>query len=220
MNALVLRVLACVTMLIDHYGLLYQPMDINYRLVGRLSFPLFAFLIANGFHHTRSKSRYLLRLTAFALISEIPFDLTFNFSILEFTRQNIFFTLALGLAGLMCKERLSETWGYYPASALALMLSGSIAEAAGASYGFIGVLTIFLFHMWQEKKLPLTLTLGVMGAAFLLMTWPSWVQFWGVLAIIPVALYNGEPGFRHPALQYFFYLFYPAHLLALHFLPL
>jgi len=201
-------------MLIDHIGAIGFPYEMSYRLVGRLSFPIFAFLIANGYRHTRDRSKYMLRLVCFAVISEVPFDISFNKAVLEFTRQNIFFTLALGLAGLMLQDKLRK---YIPApfnSACALLITASAAEVSGASYGAVGVVSIFLFDMWMSRKIHMVVLAVVLGASYFSM---NWVQFWGVLACIPIYFYNGKPGIRHKALQYGFYLFYPIHMLVLYY---
>ena len=216
MTALLLRLLALVTMFIDHFGAILHPRELSYRYVGRLSFPIYAFLIANGFNHTHDKKRYLMRLLIFALVSEIPYDLAFNHSVLEFARQNIFFTLALGLVCLMLQEKLTEIIGRIPGSLVALGITAAIAEFGGASYGASGVILIFIFDAWLTKRLPYLALWPLIGILFYS---SSQIQFWGVLALIPLYFYNGKPGRRLPWLQWGFYLFYPLHLLLLHYWP-
>ncbi|MCL2547681.1 MAG: conjugal transfer protein TraX, partial [Symbiobacteriaceae bacterium] len=186
-----------------------------FRLIGRLAFPIYAFLIANGYRHTRNPQKYLLRLAVFALISEIPYDITFNKAILEFSRQNIFLTLGLGLAGLMLKDwlknRISQPFDY----ALALAITASAAELSGASYGAIGIVTIFIYDLWLSGRIHILLASLLIGLAFYSM---NWVQFWGVLASVPIYFYNGKPGKQNRVLQYAFYMFYPVHMLVLHYL--
>ena len=115
LSGAVLKWIALVTMLIDHIGLtvVYQALIYDrdlwlndtmmtlyavLRSVGRLAFPLFCFLLAEGFRHTSSRGKYLLRLAVFALLSEIPFDLAVNSRVIEFSSQNVFFTLLLGFS--------------------------------------------------------------------------------------------------------------------------
>ena len=76
--------------------LIIYGIDMIMRLIGRLGFPLFCFLLIEGYYHTRSKAKYGIRLAMFSLISEIPFDLGFKSQVLEFTYQNVFFTLFFG----------------------------------------------------------------------------------------------------------------------------
>ena len=122
-----LKIIAIITMLIDHIGAgvlgilmvvrgLNEAADLNawidanstlvityqmMRFVGRLAFPIFCFLLIEGFEHTHDVKKYALRLLSFCLVSEIPFDLLFNGKILEFGYQNVFFTLFIGLM-VMC----------------------------------------------------------------------------------------------------------------------
>ena len=94
-SALSLRVIALVTMLIDHIGGTFGIPE--FRYIGRISFPIFAFLIVNGFRHTHNLNKYLFRLAAFAVISEIPYNLIWSDDIAYPNSQNVFVTLFLGL---------------------------------------------------------------------------------------------------------------------------
>ena len=96
LNSFQLKCIAIVTMLIDHIGAIIFPTQMGFRIIGRFSFPIFCFLLVEGFHHTKDVKKYMIRLGIFALISEIPYDLAFRNVFLEFERQNVFFTLLLG----------------------------------------------------------------------------------------------------------------------------
>ncbi|MFA7532979.1 MAG: TraX family protein, partial [Tissierellaceae bacterium] len=92
MNVFILKLIALTSMIIDHYGAIFHGDVILYRIIGRLAFPIYAFLLVEGYFHTRNVKKYGLRLFIFALISEIPFDYAF-YGGLSFVHQNIFFTL-------------------------------------------------------------------------------------------------------------------------------
>ncbi|NLC03985.1 MAG: TraX protein, partial [Tissierellia bacterium] len=96
MSILILKIIALISMVIDHYGAIFQSGIDIYRIIGRLAFPIYAFLLVEGYTHTRDVKKYGRRLLIFALVSELPFDLAF-YGKLSFTHQNIFFTLFIGL---------------------------------------------------------------------------------------------------------------------------
>ena len=103
-----LKWIAIVTMVIDHMGAILYPTEMAFRYIGRISFPIFCFLLIEGFFHTRNIFKYMARLGAFALISEIPYDLAFKGKVLEFTHQNVFFTLFLGVLMMYVLEKGGE----------------------------------------------------------------------------------------------------------------
>ena len=100
LNSFWLKMIAITTMLIDHVGAVLLPQYPILRIIGRIAFPIFCFLLVEGFMHTHDVIRYMTRIGLFALISEIPFDLLFYGRILDGTHQNVFFTLFIGLVML------------------------------------------------------------------------------------------------------------------------
>ena len=98
LSGFALKIIAILTMLTDHIGAGLFPSQIWLRMVGRLAFPIFAFLICEGFYHTRDIKRYAVRLGIFAIISEIPFNLLHSYYLFDPGAQNIFFTLLIGLS--------------------------------------------------------------------------------------------------------------------------
>ncbi len=224
MSGLALKKIAVITMLIDHIGAavlwvctsaydgsaVFAGADILnqiFRIIGRTSFPLFCFLLVEGFCHTRSVQKYLLRLFLFALLSEIPFDLAFYDRVWDPAMQNVFFTLFFGV-GAMAALRLAERAGgrmLKAAGVLGMVLCGVAAYLLRTDYSWKGVLLILVLYVLRnQRKWSCLAGYGVM-CVFMLNTW-SFPAFYLISG------YNGEKG---RGLKYFFYVFYPVHLLVL-----
>lgn len=194
-----------------NYAALSQLHDIL-RGIGRLAFPIFCFLLVEGFYHTHDRKKYAIRLGMMALISEIPFDLALNYAVLEFSSQNVFFTLLIGLLTMALYEKIEKAF-QIPYFYRMLLCTGSVGLGMGAAYlihcdyGYGGVFCIMMLYLFHDKKV-LQLFAGVVSFAVLL--FPT--ELLAAFAFIPIALYNGERGSQN---KYFFYLFYPVHLLLL-----
>ncbi|HIY82226.1 MAG TPA: conjugal transfer protein TraX [Firmicutes bacterium] len=201
MTGFQLKLLAMLAMTADHIGAVFFPEIPLLRWIGRLAMPVLCFFIGEGLRHTRSPRRYLLRLTWFALLSELPFDLAFYGGI-EWGHQNVYFTLALGLLALWAiQSRGMEGWLLALTAALA-------AELLGCDYGMYGVLLILLldrFHRARSEQLAAAALLNL--AFFGLQT-----QTLSLIALPLLWLYNGKRGRDDRRL---FYLYYPAHLCVL-----
>lgn len=206
MSAFSLKWLALLTMVIDHVGLAFFPQYPLLRAVGRLSFPIFAFLLAEGFAHTSNRKQYALRLAAFAVLSELPYELFVYGQVGGmFPMKNILFALLLAFGALHCVER----GGFWLPGAAALML---IAHFGAFSYGAYGVLLVVCFFLVRKQKLWMVLLLAACTVLHCIL-WQSWFQIWAVLAAVPLLFYNGERGKRMS--RYLFYAFYPAHITAI-----
>ena len=201
MTGFQLKLLAMLAMTADHIGAVFFPEIPLLRWIGRLAMPVLCFFIGEGLRHTRSPRRYLLRLTGFALLSELPFDLAFYGGI-EWGHQNVYFTLALGLLALWAiQSRGMEGWLLALTAALA-------AELLGCDYGMYGVLLILLLdrvHRARSEQLAAAALLNL--AFFGLQT-----QTLSLIALPLLWLYNGKRGRDDRRL---FYLYYPAHLCVL-----
>ena len=212
-----LKLIAVVAMFIDHCGVCFEPLlrsprltllgltvtpYLALRFVGQLAFPIYCFLLAEGFRHTRDRGRYALRLLLFALLSELPFNL-FRSGALLFDNQNVFFTLLLGYMGLWALEAFRRE----PAKQL-LGIAAFFAAACflNADYGWSGYLFILLIYLLGQWPAVQALACSSM------IPWHVGVG----LAFLPINCYNGQRGFvRSTWLKYAFYAFYPLHLLLL-----
>lgn len=221
-----LKLIAVVTMLIDHIAaavlarliiiggeeqlqlgqyMVYRAM----RGIGRIAFPIYCFLLVEGFTHTRSREKYALRLLLFALVSEVPFDLAFSSKVLEYGYQNVFFTLFLGLITIMILSVVEKHQEWNVALRIflfAVIIAGGMAAAYAwkTDYSFYGIMCIVVLYLFRERRI-LQVLAGC--AAFF------WWELPAVLAFIPIYFYNGKRGWN---IKYFFYLFYPLHLLMLY----
>lgn len=237
-----LKIIAMITMLIDHIGatVVLQAVECNpdnfdalgharmtgmvvfyyvLRGIGRLAFPIFIFLLLEGFQHTHNRFRYAGRLLLFALISEIPFDLAFNQAnldirhgkIIELSYQNIFFTLAIGMLVLLGLEgmRVVDMDGILKniLDFGMIALGAGIANALHTDYGALGVIAICTSYFLrnQKKELRMAVPCVILSVADLT----------ELLAFADAGIahvYNGTRGWK---LKWVFYLFYPVHLLIL-----
>ena len=220
-----LKMIAMVVMAIDHvaaYILRYNPdftvalftmgnKQISWyflmRSIGRLAFPLFAFLLVEGFLHTHDRMKYGRNLLVFALLSEIPYDLVRRDSLFA-AGQNVFFTLFLGFLALWAVRTWEE--GKYSPTRLTIMLFSLIGVGIllRSDYGGYGVSFILLLYVMRRNRI----LQAAIGCCFLGTRWIAG------LAFIPINLYNGQRGFiQGPIGKYFFYIFYPLHLLTIYF---
>ncbi|HSL87391.1 MAG TPA: TraX family protein, partial [Bacteroidales bacterium] len=143
MNSMYLKIIALFTMIIDHVGAIFFPFEPLFRIIGRISFPIFCFLLVEGYFHTRDVRKYGLRLLAFAFISEIPFDLAFTGG-MNTTNQNIFFTLFLGLFAIYMLDEYYEKNPFIGISGLILAMF--LSEILRADYGILGILYMLSFY--------------------------------------------------------------------------
>lgn len=211
-DSFTLKMIAIITMVIDHVG--YMMIDSStatydvFRGIGRVAFPIFCFLIVEGFHHTRSHVNYLIRLCIFAILSEIPFDLAFHGQLFYWGKQNVFITLALGLAAIFCLEEMNNRKVYV----IPLVLIYAAAYFAHCDYGLGGVLLITIFY--ETRKMPLAKIILV--GLLLYLFYGPW-EMYGLIALPFILLYNGKRGMD---MKMFFYWFYPLHLLVLYFISM
>ncbi len=222
-----LKMIAIITMFIDHSAaIILERMIWNQevpsaalywvyfvmRMIGRLGFPIFCFLLIEGFCHTRDVKKYAGRLFLFALISEIPFDLGFAGTLFYWQYQNVFFTLLVGLLVLICfrflekKQEKNRTLCFI-LNCLILVGGMGLADLLKTDYGGMGVLAIVWMYLLRRNKM---LEAGIGCVVLTLMSWSEITSFF---ILLPIRRYNGERGW---SLKWFFYVFYPAHIFLLY----
>ena len=210
-----LKIIAVVSMVIDHYA--YYLMDGNtmayevMRCFGRIAFPVFAFLVAEGFAHTRNRMRYFLSLLLFAAVSEVPWYLLNGAD----GTHNVMFTLALGVSALAVFERLRE---HRILCCFFILLTAWLATWLGTDYEWRGVLLIvvsYLFGIIRSMNTPIILR-RMMQLLFVFPLMMHYGIIGALLACAVIFLYDGTRGFIHGNVaKYGFYAFYPVHLITI-----
>lgn len=228
MSAFILKVIALISMTLDHssYVIFRGFSFLNY--IGRFAFPIFAFQISEGYIYTKSLKKYFFRLFCFALISQLPFML-FTSMHSASLHLNIFFTLFLGLLAILIFDKLNKLeykniylhYFYNFIGLIAVLLIAMLSEFSHCDYGYYGVLIIFVFHLFKNNKL-------LMSTAFVLSTifyyLPNilrgsntmiyiFITLCTCFSIVFIDLYNNKKG---KDTKYFLYLFYPLHLILLY----
>lgn len=243
MTAFQLKIIALITMLIDHIGALFS-LPFYLRCIGRISFPLYAFLIAEGCKYTKNIKKYLFRIGIFALISEIPFDLAFQKSFLKinfFSSTNIFYTLFLGILSIYVYKKFKETYKHIFPAFICIIIIAALANLLTTDYGAFGVILIFLIYYVKQKKYQII----VMAIGFIFqylytiktifytmlaylnkifninnnfldfrLNFDNIMLFgFNMLPLIFIYLYNNKKGRN---VKWLFYVFYPLHLFILY----
>lgn len=210
-----LKLLACVIMLLDHIGAVLVP-GYALRIIGRLAFPIFCFLLAEGVHYTQNPRKYLLRLGIGVILSELPFDLAL-FGGWTWWYQSVMVTLLLGAMALMSMNRVQNRM----VKVLILLAFAFLAELFQTDYAGGGVLMVGLFGLTRD--LPHRKLVQLLGM-YLLCRWiipaayvpfmgrPVVIEMFAILALIPIWLYSGKKVTSSKWVQWAFYLFYPVHL--------
>jgi len=209
-SAAVLKWIAVVTMIIDHFAVAVYPQFAGYeynvyyimRKIGRLAFPIYCFLLVEGFFHTKNVKKYLRNCFLFAILSEIPFDMAIFGEVFYSRGQNVYFTLCIGLAILMILDKLK---GWAPQYVLLRILIITLAAGTGqildVDYHWKGVLFIIMFYYVRNMQEWIRNLVGICAFAY---------EGTAPLAFLPIHFYNGERGRQ---MKYLFYAIYPIHLL-------
>lgn len=242
MTSFALKIIALVTMFCDHFGDAYIGHFSFLNLIGRLAFPIFAFQISEGFIHTKNLKKYFLRLGIFAVISQIPFYLFCQkFLYVDTFSLNVFFTLFIGLTGIYLydyiiklfkrtnkdikNEKLLQFAPFLSkfVGLVLVMLLAYIAEILNTDYGFWGVVVVFMFYAFKDKKLLITIAFFILclikySLSFIQSGFNILYILLALFTFLPIIFINAYNGRQGPKIKYLLYIFYPIHLLALYFI--
>lgn len=239
MTSFALKIIALITMFIDHSGYAIMGHFSIFNFIGRIAFPIFAFQISEGYNHTRNLKKYFIRLGIFALISQIPFSLfSLKYHGTPFS-LNVFFTLFFGLLAIYLydyviklfkesrknikKEKFIFSYLDKIIGIIIVLLIAYAAELLNTDYGFWGIIVVFMFYILASKKLLMSIIFFILCIAKYLIPFidSNYNFIYIALAICTffpilfISLYNGKQG---PKIKYLLYAFYPLHLLILYFL--
>ncbi len=256
MTTFQIKLIAIAAMVIDHIGLFFFPQILVLRIVGRLAFPLFAWLIANGAYYSKNIKKYLARLFFFALVAQIPFIIINRLIDPSFWELNVLFTLFLGLLAILLIKKSKNVVSV----CLMIILNALIASLFNMEYGAMGVLAVVIFyHFFRDFRkmimlqiclftifsitpiiFYIALTRGVhltVPTTTLPLCLPTWthicllvsmafppsfisqtlIEPLGLFSLIFVGFYSNQEGRK---IKYFFYWFYPIHLVIFYFFKL
>lgn len=232
LSSSMLHIMAMSLMLLDHLWATVIPGKDWMTTVGRLAFPIFAFMIAEGFFHTKNFSKYMLRLLILAVVSEIPFNLIYGGSFFYPFHQNVIWTFLLSLLTIKTiekvKEKLKLPFAILVSAAL-VIIAICVGYLGMMDYYGAGVATVLTFYFFHKRNwwcfLAQVLILGYINFELIGGFCYSFTVFGhqievlrqgvGILALIPIWLYKGKQGFHNKIFSFFCYAFYPAHILVL-----
>ena len=203
-----LKNIALLTMLIDHIGCVFFEEIILFRIIGRISFILYAFLLVNGSVYTSNMLKYIKKLFFWAIISEIPYDLVFNHAFFSFKSQNIFFSLLIGALGIYFYKMIKNIMLRASVFSLGIFIA-YILKLDYSWYGVTLIYGLYIFRNYELLKFGFLQGLSTFYAIYML----SILQFFSFLSIMPIYFYNGKRGVKTGNI---YYSYYALHLLFLY----
>ena len=223
--------MAMVFMLCDHlWGTIVSGND-WLTCVGRITFPIYAFMIVEGYFHTRNLKKYVSRLLLFAILSEIPFNLAMGSRLFYPIHQNVLWSFLISIGLIHWNEHVKgqQLWKRILVGASSICIGTLAGLLTFVDFYQAGILTVLVFYFFKGKKWwcylgqlvclwyinfemlgGLSYEVQILGETHFIAR-----QGFAVLALIPIWLYRGNQGYHSKALQYSYYAFYPLHLLIL-----
>ncbi len=226
-----LHILAMLFMLCDHLWGTVVPGNDWMTCIGRLAFPIYAFLTVEGYTHTKNLKKYVKRLLIFAVISEIPFNLAMSGALFFPFHQNVLFSflISIGLIHLNEKVKEKQVWKRIAVALLSILAGVVLGTVTFVDYYAAGILTVLVFYFFRGRKWwsylgqfvclwyinfemlgGLSYEVNILGETHFIAR-----QGFAILALIPIWMYRGKQGIYNKAVQYIYYAFYPVHLLVL-----
>lgn len=226
-----LHIMAMAFMLCDHLWGTLIPGNDWLTCIGRLAFPLYAFMLVEGYFHTRDLKKYVRRLFLFALLSEIPFNLAMGSRLFYPIHQNVLWSFLISVALIHWNQKVREhaLWKRILIGILTICIGYAVGLVSFVDYYHAGILMVLTFYFFRGRKwwqiLAQFLCLWYINLEILggysyeiqigEQTYFLIRQGFALLSLIPILLYRGKQGYHSKALQYFCYSFYPLHLLIL-----
>jgi len=231
-SSMSLHIMAMAFMLCDHLWATIIPGNDWLTCVGRMTFPIYAFLLVEGYFHTHNLKKYMMRLLVFALLSEIPFNLVMGSNWFYPLHQNVLWTflIAIGLIHMNEKAKASgKLWIRVVAGIGSIILGFFLGILTMVDYYHAGIWMVLVFYFFRGRKwwnyvgqFALLYYINVeelSGFAYEITLFGETHflvrQGFALLALIPIWLYRGKEGYKSKTLQYIYYGFYPVHLLVL-----
>ena len=226
-----LHIIAMVCMMLDHVWAVISPSNMDWMTcVGRISFPIYAFLIVEGYFNTKDRKEMFKRLLITAIISEIPFNLMISGSVIFPIAQNVVWTLLLGLVFMHMFESIKDKNIVFRVAVG--ILSFEIIKLVGAltmvDYGYAGIYVVLIFYIFRQKKLwnmtfqilALAVVVKLLGGYhYELALHSGFISFprqgFMILALIPIWMYSGEYGKGFRGYKTIYRIFYPVHMILL-----
>lgn len=206
LNGNVLKIIAMISMFLDHLGMIFFP-DIDiFRIIGRISFPIYAYLISEGCKYTKNRKLYFLRIFGLGVLCSIVFMI-----VERYVYMCVLITFSLSILIIYLIDYVRESFQ----TRLILLLLSLVAvrilcKYVEIDYGFFGMLVPVMVYIANSKKFKLALFSISLISVTISSLETNPLQIYCLISIIFVALYNGERGKLN--LKKFFYLFYPVHL--------
>lgn len=206
-----LKIIALIAMIVDHIGLVFFPNIAVFRIIGRVSFPIFAFFISEGYYYTKSRKKYILTLLIFAIISQ-PFYILMigNYTL------NILFTFLFSILLMILidytKSKKSNIVSYYIiyfSIIIGLSILGLI------EYGSLGVMLPVIFYTFRNSNLKYIIAIALICFYSIIF---SSIQIYSIVSILLLMLYSGNRGKMN--IKYLFYVSYPIHMLLIYLISL
>lgn len=231
-SSFTLHLIAMICMLCDHLWATIVPGHGWLTWIGRIAYPMFAFMVVEGYFYTHNFRKYLLRLLIFALLSEIPFNLMYAGSLIYPFHQNVLWTFLIVLLCIHMMESIQKKKRIILTILLDILIVGGgfiAATLTMTDYFGYGVLTALVFYFLRGNQWwkvlgqmaalfyingimmgGLTVTVNFLGIEMNIVQ-----QSFAVLSLIPIHLYQGKQGPHNKVITYCFYGFYPMHMLVL-----